>query len=106
MLIKLWKQPTPLVFLTTIVQSSLTFFLFGWHVHEKAILVSIIPLWLLAPTNMFYGRMAFILSTTGHYSLFPLLFKPTEIPTKILLLLLHSVISLISLHYLHFQEQR
>ena len=62
------------MFLACFVQSSLTFYMFGWHVHEKAILTPLIPMWLLVMESVEYARLTFILSTVGHFSLFPLLF--------------------------------
>jgi alpha-1,3-glucosyltransferase len=68
-------------------------FMFGWHVHEKAILMVILPLSLIALENAFQSRMFVVLSTVGHYSLFPLLFLPSETPIKISLLLFHGTMS-------------
>jgi len=48
--------------------------MFGWHVHEKAILLVIIPLALLAVDNPQYTRHFLFLSITGHCSLLPLIF--------------------------------
>jgi alpha-1,3-glucosyltransferase len=51
--------------------------MFGWHVHEKAILMVIIPLGLIATESTFHAKSFLFLSTVGHFSLFPLLFQPT-----------------------------
>ncbi|XP_078289196.1 dolichyl pyrophosphate Glc1Man9GlcNAc2 alpha-1,3-glucosyltransferase isoform X10 [Panthera onca] len=46
-----------------------------------------------------------ILTTTGHYSLFPLLFTAPELPTKILLMLLFTTYSISSLKTLFRKEK-
>ena len=43
-LIKLWRVPTYKSFVTALSLSGWTSFLFGWHVHEKAVLLVLIPL--------------------------------------------------------------
>lgn len=43
-LVNLWFDPTYRRFLDTIVLAAMTSFLFGWHVHEKAALLFLIPL--------------------------------------------------------------
>jgi alpha-1,3-glucosyltransferase len=66
--------------------SSLCAFLFGWHVHEKMILLATVP---FGGVVLFLGnqspRFAFaLLSTAGHYSLFPLITSPAESAYKLL----------------------
>ncbi|XP_055996770.1 probable dolichyl pyrophosphate Glc1Man9GlcNAc2 alpha-1,3-glucosyltransferase isoform X2 [Ostrea edulis] len=76
-------------------------YLFGWHVHEKAILLIILPLCLLVFNKKEDASIFLILSTTGHYSLFPLLFTQAETMTKIVLMLTYSVCAFSSLGYIY-----
>ncbi|QVM13210.1 glycosyl transferase [Coccidioides posadasii str. Silveira] len=57
-------------------------FLFGWHVHEKAILLIILPFSLLALKDLRYLGAFRPLAVAGHVSLFPLLFTAAEFPVK------------------------
>ena len=57
-------------------------FLFGWHVHEKAILLVLIPFSMLALTDRRYLGAYRPLAVAGHVSLFPLLFTAAEFPIK------------------------
>ena len=41
---KLWMTPTYKSFLTALTLCGYTSFMFGWHVHEKAILLVLVPL--------------------------------------------------------------
>lgn len=43
-LLKLWQRPTYKTFLKAVTLSAFTSFLFGFHVHEKAILLVLFPL--------------------------------------------------------------
>jgi alpha-1,3-glucosyltransferase len=58
-------------------------FLFGWHVHEKAILLVIIPFSLIALKDRRYLGAFRPLAVAGHVSLFPLLFTKGEFLVKI-----------------------
>ncbi|ETE58609.1 putative dolichyl pyrophosphate Glc1Man9GlcNAc2 alpha-1,3-glucosyltransferase [Ophiophagus hannah] len=101
----LWFKPQgPRGFLRCLVLCALSSFLFGWHVHEKAILLAILPLSLLSVERSRDAGNYLILSTTGHFSLFPLLFTTPELPIKILLMLLFSVYSFSSLKALFRNE--
>jgi alpha-1,3-glucosyltransferase len=81
-LAKLARKPHPVVFLSSLVYCSLCSFMLGWHVHEKAILLTVIPLGLFACDSVRDAKTFLFLSIVGHYSLFPLLFRPTEAPLK------------------------
>jgi len=41
---KLWFDPSFKRFLDSVVLSAMTSFLWGWHVHEKAVLLFLVPL--------------------------------------------------------------
>mmetsp|Transcript_12772 Transcript_12772/g.34339 ORF Transcript_12772/g.34339 Transcript_12772/m.34339 type:complete len:692 (+) Transcript_12772:40-2115(+) len=58
-------------------------FAFGFHVHEKAILLATVPLAMLAPLNT---SAAVVLSAAGHYALLTLFTQPRETAFKLLLL--------------------
>ncbi|XP_031623108.1 probable dolichyl pyrophosphate Glc1Man9GlcNAc2 alpha-1,3-glucosyltransferase [Contarinia nasturtii] len=79
-------------FVRGIVICGCTSFLFGWHVHEKAILMTVIPLSILMTINQSeYKHMGF-LSIVSYFSLFPLLFKSNLVVIKISLLMTHILI--------------
>nr|CAG4646289.1 EOG090X06YP [Macrothrix elegans] len=85
-LIILLKRPNqPMVFLRALILCAFASFLFGWHVHEKAILMVIIPFTLLAVSTPTDCRLFLVLSAAGHTSLFPLLFTPFECTLKVFL---------------------
>ncbi|KAM6382917.1 dolichyl pyrophosphate Glc1Man9GlcNAc2 alpha-1,3-glucosyltransferase isoform 2-T2 [Alca torda] len=102
----LWFKPQgPRGFLQCLVLCALSSFMFGWHVHEKAILLAILPLSLLSVQRAKDAGIYLILTTTGHFSLFPLLFTSPELPIKILLMLLFTVYSFSSLKSLFRRER-
>ncbi|TSQ12706.1 putative dolichyl pyrophosphate Glc1Man9GlcNAc2 alpha-1,3-glucosyltransferase [Bagarius yarrelli] len=96
-LFRTWRRPNGARgFLRCLVVCALGSFMFGWHVHEKAILLAILPLSLLAVESKDDARTFLILSTTGHFSLFPLIFTAPELPIKIFLMLMFTVFSFTS----------
>ncbi|XP_073072069.1 dolichyl pyrophosphate Glc1Man9GlcNAc2 alpha-1,3-glucosyltransferase isoform X6 [Manis javanica] len=75
----LWFKPQgPRGFLQCLILCALSSFIFGWHVHEKAILLAVLPMSLLSVGKAGDASVFLILATTGHYSLFPLLFTAPE----------------------------
>ncbi|KAK7751046.1 glycosyl transferase [Diatrype stigma] len=81
-LIKLFRNPTPDAFIGAVTLCGYASFLFGWHVHEKAILLVIIPFSLIALKDRRHLGAFRPLAVAGHVSLFPLLFTPAEFPIK------------------------
>lgn len=81
-LLKLFVQPTWENFVGAVTLCGYASFLFGWHVHEKAILLVIIPFSLLALKDRRYLSAFRPLAVSGHVSLFPLLFTSAEFPIK------------------------
>lgn len=58
-------------------------FMLAYHVHEKAIMTSIVPLTLLAATSEENARLYLRTCALGHFGLLPLLFRPVELPFKV-----------------------
>ncbi|OAG44541.1 hypothetical protein AYO21_01031 [Fonsecaea monophora] len=82
-LTKLWRSPSWDSFVGALTLCGYASFLFGWHVHEKAILLVIIPFSLLAVKDRSYLASFRPLAVAGHVSLFPLLFTAAEFPIKV-----------------------
>lgn len=78
----MFLQPTWETFVGAITLCGYASFLFGWHVHEKAILLVIIPFSLVALKDRRYLGAFRPLAVSGHVSLFPLLFTKPEFPIK------------------------
>ena len=83
-LIKLWAHPTWERFVAAITLCGYASFLFGWHVHEKAVLLTLIPFTLLALKDRRYLSAFRPLAVAGHLSLFPLLNTPVEFIVQLL----------------------
>ncbi|XP_078369889.1 dolichyl pyrophosphate Glc1Man9GlcNAc2 alpha-1,3-glucosyltransferase-like [Oculina patagonica] len=104
-LLHVWFRPSGITgFLRCLILCAFGSFLFGWHVHEKAILMVIIPLSLMAIVDRRTARVFLVLSTTGHLSLFPLLFQSQETPIKVCLMLMFTIFSFYSLCLVHCGE--
>ena len=82
-LIKLFVDPRWDTFIGAVTLCAYASFLFGWHVHEKAILLVIIPFSLIALKDRRHLGAFRPLAVAGHVSLFPLLFTAAEFPIKI-----------------------
>ncbi|EPQ26439.1 uncharacterized protein PFL1_06087 [Pseudozyma flocculosa PF-1] len=91
-LFKLWQAPTYRSFLSAISLCGFASFLFGWHVHEKAIMLVLVPYTFLAADDYAHFRTFVILSTAGIVSLFPLLYEAAETPIKLGFTLLWSLV--------------
>ncbi|MEQ2284796.1 glycosyl transferase, partial [Ameca splendens] len=100
--VSIWRRPRgSRAFLRCLLLCALGSFMFGWHVHEKAILIAILPLSILAVESREDAGIFLVLTTTGHYSLFPLLYTPAELPIKVCLMLMFTIFSFTALRKLH-----
>ncbi|KAM0352416.1 hypothetical protein ACHAPU_002083 [Fusarium lateritium] len=95
-LIKLFFQPTWETFIGAVTLCGYASFLFGWHVHEKAILLVIIPFSLIALRDRRHLGAFRPLVVAGHVSLFPLLFTPAEFPIKTVYTIMWLVVFLMA----------
>ena len=86
-LVLIWKCPHPKLFLHALAYTYMCYFTFGFHVHEKAIIIVVSLLALCAVESgrdaALFLRICFI----GTFCLFPLLFEIRETCTNILILL-------------------
>ncbi|XP_070553632.1 dolichyl pyrophosphate Glc1Man9GlcNAc2 alpha-1,3-glucosyltransferase-like isoform X2 [Ptychodera flava] len=98
----LWRYPrNAKSFIRCLTLCAYGSFMFGWHVHEKAILLIVLPMCLLAIDNKRDAQTFLLLSTVGHYSLFPLLYKQAETPIKVCLMLMYCLLAFTCLGKLH-----
>ena len=104
------KMPTPGVLIDAVIYCSLCSFMFGYHVHEKAVLIPMILAVLslvreagTSPSHslpaVLKSNLAFVLSVSGVHGLLPLFNDAQETPIKIFIMIsyLCLVIALISL---------
>lgn len=96
-LYSVWKYPDSSLFMSALVYCMMCSFLFGYHVHEKAILQVILPLGLMAAESVNDMRLYRFASIVSTISLFPLLFTPAEQGTKVLLAGIHAVLAYVAL---------
>lgn len=75
-------RTSPKLFIKGVTLASFTAFMFGWHVHEKAIIVVLLPMIILFCVTPRLRPTFLRLSLAGTYSLFPLLFERAECVTK------------------------
>lgn len=85
-------------FLKYLTFCSMASFVFGWHVHEKAVLMCIIPMTFLALDSK-YTKLYMLTSFIGHSSLMPLLFTEFESTLKYAMLILHTATTIQGLKY-------
>lgn len=83
-LVDLFLRPSSIKFISALTLSAYSSFLFGWHVHEKAILLILIPFSLICVRDRRLLTAYVPLAVAGHVSLFPLLFGREEWLIKIL----------------------
>ncbi|CAP22260.2 Protein CBG00995 [Caenorhabditis briggsae] len=76
------KDSRPVDFSLFAVFSALSFFYFGYHVHEKAIILITVPMTIFAIKDPKYHSHLIHLSCVASFSLFPLLFTPFEVLLK------------------------
>ncbi|XP_067641640.1 probable dolichyl pyrophosphate Glc1Man9GlcNAc2 alpha-1,3-glucosyltransferase isoform X2 [Eurosta solidaginis] len=69
------KSQSKINLLRAVVICSCASFMFGWHVHEKAILMCLVPLCLLCLLDSTDAKYTIWLSIVGYFSLLPLLFQ-------------------------------
>lgn len=101
-LASIWRRPRGgRGFLRCLLLCALASFMFGWHVHEKAVLMAVLPLSILAVESREDAGIFLVLTTTGHYSLFPLIFTAAELPIKVCLMLIFTIFSFSALRELH-----
>lgn len=81
-----WQRPAPRRFARALAFSQLCGFVFGYHVHEKAILTVLAPLAVGAFEGPSAPLQLLVLTAAGHYGLLPLIFTPAEYPVALLLL--------------------
>ncbi len=105
-LVRLYQSATPLKLVQCLVFASMTSFMCGYHVHEKAVLIPVILQSLLClsfpdePSQQSQERQRvargvfFVLSAAGYFGLLPLFTEQREVPIKLGLYISHLLLVL------------
>lgn len=91
-LIPLFLQPNFYRFVGALTSCGFSSFLFGWHVHEKAILLVIFPMSFVVTRDSQLLSAFKLLASCGYVSLFPLIFTSEEWLIKVVFTLLWSIV--------------
>eukprot|EP01025_Chloroclados_australasicus_P013206 TRINITY_DN16266_c1_g1_i1.p1 TRINITY_DN16266_c1_g1~~TRINITY_DN16266_c1_g1_i1.p1 ORF type:complete len:436 (-),score=21.34 TRINITY_DN16266_c1_g1_i1:33-1256(-) len=92
LLINVIRSPHQISFGRGVAYSYLCSFMFGFHVHEKAVLVVTIPLAFYAFQDVKNSGEYVFLSTVSNYALLPLLFRDEEYYIKIVIFLSYQLL--------------
>lgn len=76
-------------FLDSLILCGFGSFIFGWHVHEKAILMVLIPITFALYRSANHRRIAYIALVAGYFSLLPLIFTTRELIIKTTILAIY-----------------
>lgn len=90
--IPLLFDPSYKRFIGSLTLCGLASYLFGWHVHEKAIMLAIVPFSFLVVCDRRLLTSYMMLAASGYVSLFPLLYKNQDFLLKSLYTLVWCVI--------------
>jgi len=104
-----WSLVKPLCnpgkfFIHAVVFCSLSGFMLGYHVHEKAIMTAVIPLTLLATNSRHTARLYIRTCVFGLFGLLPLLFRPEELLLKVTLYVMWMCGAIYGLERVHYDR--
>ncbi|KAI9297260.1 hypothetical protein K502DRAFT_347203 [Neoconidiobolus thromboides FSU 785] len=90
-LVKLWINPNTKNFLNSIVLCGFGSYLFGWHVHEKAIMMVLLPLSFICIENRKLRAFHLFINVVANFSLLPLVFYKLESIIVSIILLIWAI---------------
>ncbi len=82
-LVSLWRAPGRERLPAAVAYAALCGFMFGYHVHEKAVIVALVPLGAVALRSGKQAADFLLLAAAGCYGILPLLHEVQEYPIKI-----------------------
>lgn len=94
---RLWRCASYSVFHSCLVYCALCAFMLGWHVHEKALMLALVPCAMCALDSSRQSRLFLLLSTVSTFVLFPLFQDPESHCVKVILLLTYHLAAWIAL---------
>eukprot|EP00752_Nemacystus_decipiens_P002051 g1964.t1 len=103
-LVRAWRSPSPQVFAWGVMHCSLSAFMVGFHVHEKALLVPAVVSALLALDSEAGARMHLRLSFLAAFAVLPLLPGPELKVLKAMLVITHLAVATSLLEHRHSQS--